>query len=279
MKVNVNWQPKTNFTGTTSSGYDVFLNGDNNFVAQPAGLASIELVLLGLGSCYTISLIHALRQSKTDIAECRTHVSVNPADSKFDLKNIHLHFDLFGQELSEPTIDRALSLCTKLHCPIAGILIRAGSDISHTFTLHASRSNLPHIDESDSSSLNTQGLHHVALNSTNYEATRKFYTEIMKMHVEWEPDADNVYLTSGNDNLAIHRGDPQDSRLDHIGFILDSEKQVDQWYSYLRDHHVPIEKEPKTHRDGARSFYVVDPDGVNVQLIFHPPLSKRASNS
>ena len=99
------------------------------------------------------------------------------------------------------------------------------------------------------------------------------------MHVEWEPDADNVYLTSGNDNLAIHRGNPRDSRLDHIGFILDSEKRVDQWYSYLRDHNVPIEQEPKTHRDGARSFYVVDPDGVSVQLIYHPPLSKRASNS
>ncbi len=99
------------------------------------------------------------------------------------------------------------------------------------------------------------------------------------MQVEWEPDTDNVYLTNGNDNLALHRGNPTDSNLDHIGFILNSEEEVDQWYSYLSDKGVQIAKEPKTHRDGARSFYVYDPDGVSVQLIYHPPLSKKASNS
>ena len=35
----------------------------------------------------------------------------------------------------------------------------------------------------------------------------------------------------------------------------------------------PIAQPPKTHRDGARSFYCHDPDGTLVQLIYHPPLS------
>ncbi|MCY3541041.1 MAG: VOC family protein [Gammaproteobacteria bacterium] len=129
------------------------------------------------------------------------------------------------------------------------------------------------------STLKTQGIHHVALTSTNFEASRKFYSEIMKMQVEWEPDADNVYLTNGNDNLAIHRGNPMDSNLDHIGFILNSEEEVDQWYTYLCNKGVQIKKEPRTHRDGARSFYVCDPDGVSVQLIYHPPLSRQTPSS
>jgi catechol 2,3-dioxygenase-like lactoylglutathione lyase family enzyme len=29
----------------------------------------------------------------------------------------------------------------------------------------------------------------------------------------------------------------------------------------------------KTHRDGARSFYFKDPDGVLIQLLYHPPIS------
>jgi catechol 2,3-dioxygenase-like lactoylglutathione lyase family enzyme len=32
----------------------------------------------------------------------------------------------------------------------------------------------------------------------------------------------------------------------------------------------------KAHRDGARSFYVRDPDGVLVQIIYHPPIADRA---
>jgi hypothetical protein len=31
---------------------------------------------------------------------------------------------------------------------------------------------------------------------------------------------------------------------------------------------------PRSHRDGARSFYCLDPAGNTVQMIFHPPLAR-----
>lgn len=280
MNTRVNWKPDQNFTGTTRSGYGVSLIADDDFDSQREGLTSKDLILLGLGSCSTVSVVHILRKSKVDITECRTQVSTKPEESDFvDLNTIHLHFDLFGQELSDTTIARTLKLSTEKYCPVSNILRRAGIDITHAFNLHAPSSARVNISKTTTTKLKTQGLHHVALTSTNYEASRKFYSEVMKMQVEWEPDSDNVYLTNGNDNLAIHRGNPQDSKLDHIGFILDTEEEVDHWYSHLRNHGVQIVKEPKTHRDGARSFYVNDPDGVNVQMIYHPPLSKSTSSS
>lgn len=121
------------------------------------------------------------------------------------------------------------------------------------------------------------GLHHVALSVTRFRATRDFYVNVMQMKVEWEPDEDNVYLTSGRDNLAIHRapGEPSESnqRLDHIGFIVPTEVDVDTWFQHVKEHHVKIVAAPKTHRDGARSFYCLDPEGTTVQIIYHPPLS------
>ena len=51
----------------------------------------------------------------------------------------------------------------------------------------------------------TAGLRHVALQVHNLEACERFYTELLGMRSEWRPDMDNVYLTSGNDNLALHR--------------------------------------------------------------------------
>ena len=51
----------------------------------------------------------------------------------------------------------------------------------------------------------TSGLRHVALFVANLEACVDFYTRLLGMNIEWQPDADNVYLTSGNDNLALHR--------------------------------------------------------------------------
>jgi len=121
----------------------------------------------------------------------------------------------------------------------------------------------------------TTGLRHVALFARNFEATVRFYTEVMGMRVEWQPDADNCYLTNGNDNLALHRGtrEPgEDQRLDHIGFILDRMEDVDTWHAFLVAREVEIVNPPKTHRDGARSLYCRDPEGTSVQLIYHPPL-------
>lgn len=123
----------------------------------------------------------------------------------------------------------------------------------------------------------TAGMRHVALYSRNFEATEYFYVELLGMQVEWRPDPDNVYLCSGNDNLALHRSaDNTDGpqKLDHIGFILDKPEHVDEWYTFLLHHKVTMKTQPKTHRDGARSFYCCDPDETLVQMIFHPPISK-----
>jgi len=113
----------------------------------------------------------------------------------------------------------------------------------------------------------TLGMRHVALN-----------VPLLGMAVEWRPDVDNVYLSSGNDNLALHRatgGEAPGSgqRLDHIGFFIASEEEVDDWHDFLKENGVQIKVSPKTHRDGARSFYCSDPEGTIVQIIFHPPIS------
>ncbi len=121
------------------------------------------------------------------------------------------------------------------------------------------------------------GLHHVALRVVDLAACERFYVDLMGMTVEWRPDPDNVYLTGGTDNLALHRedaisGDAQTGALDHVGFVLRRADHVDAWHAYLVARGVTIVAAPRTHRDGARSFYCLDPDGNRVQVIFHPPL-------
>lgn len=121
----------------------------------------------------------------------------------------------------------------------------------------------------------TAGLHHVALQVKNLSECVHFYTTLLGMKIMWQPDEDNVYLTTGNDNFALHRA-PADfaadkyQRLDHIGFFLTRREDVDEWHAFLQANQVDIKAAPKDHRDGTRSLYCADPDGNVVQMIYYP---------
>jgi len=122
------------------------------------------------------------------------------------------------------------------------------------------------------------GLRHVALNVRDVQRSMEFYTNVLGMRLEWLPDERNAYLTSGQDNLALHQlpsgvepGAVQ--TVHHIGFVVRRPEDVDEWADRIRAIGIQLAAEPKTHRDGARSFYFHDPDGLLIQLIYHPPIS------
>jgi catechol 2,3-dioxygenase-like lactoylglutathione lyase family enzyme len=58
------------------------------------------------------------------------------------------------------------------------------------------------------------GLRHLALHVQDFAAMRHFCVDILGFAVEWEPDPDNVYLSSGIDNRArsCYFSDPTGTR-------------------------------------------------------------------
>lgn len=116
-------------------------------------------------------------------------------------------------------------------------------------------------------------LSHVALAVNNLESCEKFYN-LLGMQTELKTD-DYIYLAKNGDNLSLHKVPHAfvgHQRLEHIGFAVDSIEAVDKLYQAAQQHKLVIISEPKTFGIGTRSFSVQDPDGIEVEFTYHPPM-------
>jgi catechol 2,3-dioxygenase-like lactoylglutathione lyase family enzyme len=126
----------------------------------------------------------------------------------------------------------------------------------------------------------TKGIRHVALLVRDIAAMETFYRDVLGYVEEWRPSPEELYMTRGSDNLALHaaaqpQGELRESRLDHLGLLMSRADDVDAWAAWLATRGVALDTPPRTHRDGARSFYARDPEGNRIQFIWHPPIADK----
>lgn len=127
--------------------------------------------------------------------------------------------------------------------------------------------------------INHRGLRHLALTVADVDRARDFYARVFGMRVVWQPDADNVYMSSGCDNLAFHRGNAGDrtaQSLDHLGFVIATEAEVEAAYEWVEQNGIPVAHPLRRHRDGSVSFYIRDPDANVIQVLYEPAISRLA---
>jgi len=128
-----------------------------------------------------------------------------------------------------------------------------------------------------------RGLRHLALNVADVATATAFYQQVFGMRVVWQPDADNAYLSSGCDSLALHRGSSGEKAcariqsgpqvLDHLGFIVPTVQELEAGYQWAQQNQLDIARPLRRHRDGSISYYLRDPDGNIIQLLYEPSIS------
>src|SRR5207244_13626298 len=93
------------------------------------------------------------------------------------------------------------------------------------------------------------GLRHVALNVRDVQKSLEFYSKVLGMKLEWKPDEDNAYLTSGQDNLALHAlrpgAEPGEVPLvHHIGCAVRRRADVGDGAAERRGHGARTSQQP-----------------------------------
>ena len=135
--VTVKWLDNMSFVGESASGHAVVMDGPPDIGGQNLGPRPMEMVLLGLGGCTAVDVIMMLKKSDQDVRDCHIEVFAERADSipKVYTK-IHVHYKVYGKDLAENKVERAVKLSSEKYCSVSKMLEKA-ADVSHDYQIIA----------------------------------------------------------------------------------------------------------------------------------------------
>lgn len=123
MATVIKWKGGMAFEGSTESGHSVLMDASPDVGGENKGPRPMEMVLLGLGGCTSIDVMMMLQKGKQDVSDCQVEITAERAESipKVFTK-IHVHFKVFGHELNEKKVARAVSLSAEKYCSVSKML-------------------------------------------------------------------------------------------------------------------------------------------------------------
>lgn len=115
------------------------------------------------------------------------------------------------------------------------------------------------------------GINQITLRVNDLRLAEEFYAGILGLKVDHRVGANITYLRLSSDILVLVKaetpGTPEarDIRVDHFGFRLATDAEVDEAAVYLDDLGVHLVTRPAQRREG-RAFFVMDPDGNLIEF-------------
>ena len=135
MKGTVTLQEGSTFEGVAGSGHRVTMDVAPEVGGRNLGLRPMEMVLLGLGGCTAIDVLHMLRKGRQPITDMRVELDAErAADVPKVFTRIHLHFVLTGAGLDPHKIERAINLSASKYCS-ASMMLNKTAEMTHDFEI------------------------------------------------------------------------------------------------------------------------------------------------
>lgn len=137
MKARVKWLEDMTYVGESDSGHGVVMDGPPDLGGRNLGPRPMEMLLLGMGACSAIDVIHILKKSRQKIIDCEVELEADRAESEPKVfTRIHIHFIVTGKDLKEQQVARAVSLSAEKYCS-ASIMLGKTAEIEHSYEVRA----------------------------------------------------------------------------------------------------------------------------------------------
>lgn len=137
MKVTLNGlHDKLTFMAKGESGHWIALDAGEEIGGSNAGTRPMELVLEALGGCTAMDVLSILKKKRMKYDKFILDIHAERADEHPKVfTKIHLIYKFWGNELSVPSIERAIMLSETKYCSVNAML-RPTIEITSEFLLN-----------------------------------------------------------------------------------------------------------------------------------------------
>ncbi|WP_115720529.1 OsmC family protein [Gallaecimonas mangrovi] len=131
MEAKVRWLEGMQFLGTSGSGHQVLMDGDN----PGKGASPLEMVLLAVGGCSSVDVVSILQKARQDVTDCEVEIkAVRADDHPRVFTDIELVFVVTGHGVQEKHVERAVSLSMDKYCSVSKMLEKA-ANVRHSYRI------------------------------------------------------------------------------------------------------------------------------------------------
>ena len=135
MKARVKWVENMLMVGESGSGHAVVMDGPPEHGGRNLGVRPMEMLLLGMGGCAQIDVVHILKKGRHQVTSCEVALEAERAESEPKVfTRIHVHFVVAGAGLTDKAVARAVSLSAEKYCS-ASLMLGKTAEMTHDFEI------------------------------------------------------------------------------------------------------------------------------------------------
>ena len=140
MKAEIQWLGDKCFVGHTEyieGAHSVVMDAPTKFGGKNSGPSPMEMLLAAAGTCASMDVTAILTQARQPIRDCKVQLTSERSKTPPTVFTaVHMEFDIYGENLSDKQVDRALALTFEKYCSVSIMMAESGCKLTWDYTLH-----------------------------------------------------------------------------------------------------------------------------------------------
>lgn len=133
--IKVKWIEGMQFVATDSSGHSVVMDTSKKSGGDGSGFSPMQLLLVALGGCTGMDIIHIMRKQRQQVDDLEIVVSGKRVEEQPRVyNNIHVEYRIRGKDIKERAVQRAIQLSEDKYCSV-GATLEAKAEVKSTYAV------------------------------------------------------------------------------------------------------------------------------------------------